>query len=473
MNRCRLPLFIIVLLACAALTPVASAVTLAESPAAAIDKECADEPVFGGVACIYQANQAAATTVVLVHGLNGQALTDWQHQIPVLARNYHVLAVDLPGFDAPDQGEGQEEVGEGEARYSPSDYARFLHYVIERYAHAQVVLVGHSMGGAITLRYMASYPQRVERLVLVGVAGVLHRMAYTRQLAKGWVESKTMSDSSLSSFADKMVNKLLSKAEPLTGPITEHMAEKLLRGELPDMEPGMAAALILMNEDLSDALRTITVPTLLLWGEDDRVAPLRTAQVLLSYLSAAQLAVIPGAAHTPMREQPERFNRLLTEYLDGHAGADPIGVATAPGGPEVGARTEICRNETDRVYEGRFAALTIISCSGITVTNATIDTLTIRSSRVDIENSTIISEGIALHVSGSDLMITASQLSGESAIYTAGSRLDLAAVRLTGRKYAVQGGRGSSLVFSVSTLDSPLAHRSIHEFVKVDKHHPL
>jgi hypothetical protein len=229
-----------------------------------------------------------------------------------------------------------------------------------------------------------------------------------------------------------------------------------------------------MTEDLSDALQGITVPTLLLWGEDDRVAPLRTAQVLLSYLPAAQLAVIPGAAHMPMREQPERFNRLLTDYLDGHgAGVTRAAVATAPGGPEVGARTEICRNESDRVYEGRFAALTIISCSGITVTNATIDALTIRSSRVEIENSTIISEGIALHVSGSDLMITASQLSGESAIYTAGSRLDLAAVRLTGRKYAVQGGRGSSLVFSVSTLDSPLARRPIHEFVKVDKNHPL
>ena len=78
-----------------------------------------------------------------------------------------------------------------------------------------------------------------------------------------------------------------------------------------------------------------------------------------------------------------------------------------------------------------------------------------------------------MEVKGSDLVITATQISGDVAIRTSGSRLDLAAVQLKGTRYAVQAERGSSLVFSTSSIDSSRGSRSVHEFVKVDRRHPL
>jgi pimeloyl-ACP methyl ester carboxylesterase len=440
------------------------AAIMVDSAISNIDRECIDEPVFGGVACIYQANRTATQTIVLVHGLNGRALNDWQYQIPVLATRYHVLTFDLPGFG---------DSGKGVANYSPREYSRFLHYIIDRYTSGKVMLVGHSMGGAIALRYAASYPQSIEKLVLVDVAGVLHRMAYARQLAKGWMQSNGSDDGRFLSFADRMANKLLSKAEPLTGPIAEFMARQLLKRELLNVDPSVISALTLVNENLSDALRQIDLPTLIVWGQDDLVAPQRTARVLLEYLPNAKFSVIPGASHIPMQEQPEKFNHLFMAYLEADDG-DVVAeaVAVAEGGADE-ARIEVCRNDSNKVYEGRFATLTISNCSQITVRNAHVDELIIASSTVAIEDSVISAAGIALQVEGSDLMITSSQLRGESAIYATGSRLDLAAVTLSGRVSAVQGGRSSSLVFSVSRIDSPLATRSIHEFVKVDKNHPL
>lgn len=427
-----------------------------------VDKMCIDEPVFGESACIYQANVAAEKTVVLVHGLNGRALADWGKQIPELAKHYHVLAFDLPGFG---------DSGKAVADYSPEKYARFIRYITERYAHGPIVLVGHSMGGAIALRYAATYPQQIEKLILVDVAGVLHRMAYARQLARGWVSSISDDDGWVSSFADRVTNKLLGKVEPLTGPLTEFMAEQLLKRELLNANPAVISAMTLVNEDLSDALSKIDMPTLIIWGQDDLVAPRRTAQVLLSYIPDARLEVIAAAAHVPMVQQPEIFNRLFLAYIADQNERVEEAPAQAPADDL--PRHGTCTKQSGVSYQGYYASLTLDGCSKVVIKNATIGELIIRSSQVSIENSDMVSDAIAMRAENSDVLITASRVRGETAIYTSGSRLDLAAVNLSGGKYAVEGGRSSSLVFSVSTIDSPLATRSIHEFVKVDHRHPL
>ena len=123
-----------------------------------------------------------------------------QYQIPALAKNYHVLTFDLPGF-----GDSGKEV----ADYSPRKYAKFIDYIAKRYAHGKVILVGHSMGGAISIRYSEMYQDNIEKLVLVDVAGVLHRMAYSRELMKGWLKSTVSDDSNVLSFADRFANNLV------------------------------------------------------------------------------------------------------------------------------------------------------------------------------------------------------------------------------------------------------------------------
>ena len=428
-------------------------------------KECIAEPVFNSSACIYQANKTALKTVILVHGLNGDARRDWRYQIPILAKDYHVLTFDLPGF-----GDSDKE----QAYYSPRKYAKFINFVSKRYAHGKVILVGHSMGGAISLRYSEMYPEEIEKLILVDVAGVLHRMAYSRQLMKGWLKSTVSDDSKVLSFVDRMANKVLNKIEPVVGPLSEMMDQYVLKNELVDVGSSTTSAVTLVHEDLSDALSVLTMPTMIIWGDNDSIAPMRTAKVLQQYIPQAKLNIIKNAAHVPMVDQHLKFNRLLKDYLKNTSERRKNVKTIITKSIETEAPlSEICRNTSGRIYEGDYDTLDLVNCSYVVIRNANIKNLIIKSSTVSIENSEIVSEQTALDVTGSDVVITASKLMGETAIISSGSRLDLAGVTLIGEQYSVSSDTGSSIVFSVSSIDSHYDTRRIHEFVKVSIKNPL
>jgi len=432
-----------------------------------IHKACIDEPIFNGSACVYQTNKAAKKTIILIHGLNGSALRDWRYQIPVLSNDYHVLTFDLPGF-----GDSDKEV----AYYSPREYAKFINYIANRYAHGKAIVVGHSMGGAISLRYSEMFPQNIEKLILVDVAGVLHRMAYSRQLMKGWLKTRVSDDSRMLYHADRIANKVLNKVEPIVGPLSSFMSQYVLKSEVLDIDSSTTSAVTLAHEDLTDALSLLQIPTMIIWGENDTIAPIRTAQVLKSYLPEASLKVIKNAAHVPMVDQPQKFNKLIKSYLKKSGSVDYKTTNTqAIKNKEDGAgRSATCEDDVDAIYEGYYENLDIINCNQVVIRNANIENLVIRSSSVSIENSEIISTETALDVGQSDVVITASKLIGETAIKLSGSRLDLAGVTLIGEDFSVNGDESSSsLVFSVSMIDSKYDTREIHEFVKVDRDNPL
>ena len=132
------------------------------------------ESVFGSDILVVQAGHTNAQTLLLLHGLGQNGFTDWLPALPQLARRYHVIAVDLPGF-------GYSGVPKG--RYSPTNYARVLQGLLMRHAKEGIIVVGHSMGGAVALRMANNYPTLVSRLILVDVAGILHRTAFAKHNA--------------------------------------------------------------------------------------------------------------------------------------------------------------------------------------------------------------------------------------------------------------------------------------------------
>ena len=116
------------------------------------------EPVFEGKFFIRQTGDKNPDTIILVHGLGTLAGKEWGPIEKILANNYHVIVIDLPGFGRSDK---------KNLLYSPKNYARFIKWLIDRYAHETVTLVGHSLGGAIALYTAASYPQSVDRKSVV------------------------------------------------------------------------------------------------------------------------------------------------------------------------------------------------------------------------------------------------------------------------------------------------------------------
>jgi len=118
-----------------------------------------------------ETGNAAGEAVLLVHGLGNNAHRDWRNVIPALAPTFRVVALDLPGFGA------SESLAKD---LSFNRLAAVLDEVMSLRQIERAHVIGHSLGGALSLHFGHRYPQRVNRMVLVDVAGILQRSVYTR-----------------------------------------------------------------------------------------------------------------------------------------------------------------------------------------------------------------------------------------------------------------------------------------------------
>jgi len=337
--------------------------------------ELVPEPVFGGRVMLYRAGQPGAEPVVLVHGLGKAGARDWAKLIPPLAERYEVYALDLPGFGLSDK---------GNHLYSPANLARALDALLAERVSRPVALIGHSMGGAVALAYAAAYPRGVRRLIVVDAAGVLHPSVYSEFLARALAERGLGADAP---WLEVVTRAIQAQAEnlPTGSRIALHLPavrQRLLRGD-----PAAIAALALVEHDFSNALRAIRAPTLVVWGSDDRIAPLRTGQALAAVIPGARLVVIAGTGHVPQLEMPERFAGLVLDELGGRLDAKPYAL---PQAALQGGRVGRCSGERGAQFSGDFEELVLRGCAGVEVTGARIGRLVAAHSEARIVNSLVL-----------------------------------------------------------------------------------
>jgi len=338
-----------------------------------------DDPVFGGRVAVYQAGPSVssppAEAVILVHGLGKAAARDWSKVVPALAGRYRVLAIDLPGFGQSDK---------GNHHYSPDNFARVLDAVVEKRVPGRFTLIGHSMGGSVALAYVAAYPQRVGRLILVDTAGVLHRSVYIESVAQAAMQRAISPDSP---WFERLKRAIRSRAEnwPLQDEIAIERAgvrQRFLGGD-----PSAISAFAMTGHDFSRAVRAIAAPTLIIWGTEDMIAPLRTGQALASAIPGARLTVIEGAGHAPMLQFPDRFNPLVLDEIDGQPfAAPPYALQSAT---VTGNRTARCSRQRDQEFSGDYESLVLDNCPDARISNARVGRLQAAHSTVRIVNSSI------------------------------------------------------------------------------------
>lgn len=423
---------------------------------------CVAAPRSNDAVCAYEYNPAAAQTVVLIHGIHGDPRWDWEKQIPFLSQHYHVLSLKLSGF---------YRAGRDSPLDGPGALAQALKVLTDRYAHGQVILLAHSMGGVIGLRYAIDYPEMVSRLVLIDVAGLLQRIAFSRALVANGEDPEGEGDW-LYRLGEKLVTKLLIEMDNYHAEIAEQHQPSRDDEPFVAERPELLAAFQLIDADFSRTIDTLKAPALILWGEKDTVAPLRTAYTLAARLPRSQLLIVPGAGHMVMRDKPEVVNRALHDFLT----SEPVLVRGHPPYPESSQpllREEECRSENARVYSGNYRRLALYGCDDAVIHDARIAELIVTGSRLMVLNSNIGGGAFGMQVTGSEVMMTASRIEGDIAIIASRSRLDLAAVEVSGQRLAVQGKRGTDLLFSLSTRKSPLGEGPIHGYFTVDAEHSL
>ncbi|MBS1209229.1 MAG: alpha/beta hydrolase [Proteobacteria bacterium] len=402
------------------------------------------EPVFGSDVLVVQAGMQNPQTLLLVHGLGQNGFTDWLSVMPQLARRYHVITLDFPGFGYSSSPNG---------KYSPRNYARVLNWLLARHAKTRAIVVGHSMGGAVALRFASEYPAQLDKLILVDAAGILQRTAFVKYSARIPLPIEQMPSflqgavARITDFGNAAVEKIVGLPDPTR---LLNTSETVWGGIL-SHRTNLNAAMALVDEDFSAAIPTLQTPTWIIWGEADPVAPLRTGQMLARRLPRAQLLTMPGVGHTPMETATSQiFYPLLEHAL--LSDPQPAPLAGSPG-------TELadlhCQGESGRLYSGHFREVLIEGCSGVKLSNLSAEHIVLRDSIVQMLNVQVDARDTALEVDNSELIATAGEISGDIAIRADKARIDLAGFKLDARRTAIEVQRFSRLVGSVNAIRSP------------------
>lgn len=250
--------------------------------------------------------------VVLIHGLGTNSYT-WHRIVPALAKTNRVIAIDLKGFGA------SEKPLDGP--YTVRAQADLVRDVIARKGLRNVTLVGHSYGGGVslmlTLDEMRAGKKRISRLVL------LNSIAYPQDtpLFFSLIQLPVIGDLSVSVIPPEVqIEQALRLAYEEEGAVTD---AAIARYSAPLHSAGGKHAVIqtvrnIMPEDVETLARqypSLTIPTLVVWCEKDRVVPLELGKRLAQNMPRARLWVLRGCGHAPQEEKPAE----TLEIIQGHA----------------------------------------------------------------------------------------------------------------------------------------------------------
>lgn len=245
-----------------------------------------------------------APALILLHGF-GSSLDTWEPWATALSAQYRVIRLDLPGFGltGPDVG----------GNYSDERTLAVLAGLMDQLRLPRATFIGNSLGGRFAWQFAAAHPQRVNRLVLISPDGFA---------SPGFAYGKVPEVP------------LLLELMPWVGPralIRANLAPAWAHPErLPDvvleryrdmlLAPGVRRAILdrtrqTILTDPAARLRSISAPTLLLWGEQDAMIPVANAQDYLRLMPNARLVRLPGMGHVPFEENPEAALPPLERFL--------------------------------------------------------------------------------------------------------------------------------------------------------------
>lgn len=252
-------------------------------------------------------DHGAGPALVLVHGLGG-SWQNWLENIPALAAAGHrVVAVDLPGFGLSDPLPAPAAI---------AGHVRVLRRLVERLGLGAPVVVGHSMGALVATHLAIAHPDALSGLIVVD-GGTL---AISGRRLGALIGAFTLFDLTLGLPG---VTRVVVEHGPLRrlllrgfvgrpGALSPQLAAEVIPGA---RAPGFNAAVRAAAAAVATVdPAAITCPTLVLWGERDRIVPVAEARRLAAEIPSARLLTLPGVGHCPMFEEPTAFNRAVVDF---------------------------------------------------------------------------------------------------------------------------------------------------------------
>ena len=264
----------------------------------------------------YDAGAGTATPMLLIHGLGDEADT-WRHVITPLSADRRVVALDLPGFGRSDK---------PERPYTLPFFQDVVIELLDALSVQHAILIGHSLGAVIAHSTALNHPERVERLILVDGSLVVHSqkldLAMMLFLIPGlgeWLYTRLRRDpqaayQTLAPYYGRLDELPKADRDFLFQRVNERVWSDGQRRAFFGTFRNLARWLPGQQRDLASRLSRLNVPTLVVWGEADRINPVENGRALVEWQSA-RLVVVPDAGHNVHQENAEVVLKAIYEWM--------------------------------------------------------------------------------------------------------------------------------------------------------------
>ncbi|MBU4141617.1 alpha/beta hydrolase [Patescibacteria group bacterium] len=228
-------------------------------------------------------------------------------------KSYRIYLLDLPGFgksDNPPKSWGVDEYAEFVKDFtdvrlgglaSKSDLE--ARPPSKWQENKRVILIGHSFGGQIAIKFAAKYPEQLKALILTGAAGIKH--SPTLKLKIFYILAKT----GKIIFSLPLINKLEKPAQKLLYKTAREKDYYHAQGIMKEVFKKV------VGEDLSGYLDKIKTPTLLIWGKNDKSTPLADGEIMKLKIENCDLKILDDANHQAPYQYPEKFAKIAAEFI--------------------------------------------------------------------------------------------------------------------------------------------------------------
>lgn len=250
--------------------------------------------------------------VIFLHGF-GDSLATWNDIKNAMSDEYQLYCIDLKGFGYSSKPK--------DGKYSVSDQAEIITEFIARCSLKRVILIGHSFGGAVALFTYMNFHNNptnpIEKIVLIDSAGYNQKLPFFITILRTPIINALVLNLLPSEFqAEYTLRKLIYDESKLT-------KDKILRYSFFYNMPGSQNALVQTakqilpenHEEIIGQFKLINVPTLIIWGRNDPIMPLKNAFKFQADISNAQVRIIDKCGHIPQEEKPEETAKAIVEFL--------------------------------------------------------------------------------------------------------------------------------------------------------------
>jgi 3-oxoadipate enol-lactonase len=227
--------------------------------------------------------------------------TMWAPQVSALVERCRCIAIDLRGF-------GETKI---QGPWSMDQYADDVVDVLTHLAIDRAVIVGCSLGGYVAFSVWRRHPGRVRALVLADTKPTADTEEIREKRRALIAAARTQGSTAV---ANLQIASLIGKTAREKQPDTYDAVHRMIAQASPDGIVGALEAMM-QREDSTATLATITVPTLVVVGEEDVPTPVKDARSMSAAIPASRLEIIGSAGHLANLERPAAFNHLLTEFV--------------------------------------------------------------------------------------------------------------------------------------------------------------